>query len=247
MPTNAYILFQSNPIRGIMDKKLRIGIFLVLFSVLSFAFSAVSLSYIVGSQQQSFTMFQFVGPVGGGIMGPGIGALSAVAADFASKLFLGKFTWDAIGFIRLFTVAAAAVCFGMVREKKWAGIAIPAAGMLLFWLNPVGAEAWGYAFLWLIPIAATFFASNLFMRSLASTFQAHVVGSIAFLYLAGLPASAWWALIPLVIVERCLFAAGISVTYIFLNSIMTLVQDRFTGADFVGVEPAYSLVRVKNE
>ncbi|MDD2655259.1 MAG: hypothetical protein PHQ80_01160 [Candidatus ainarchaeum sp.] len=228
-----------------MDKKLKLGIFLVLFSVLSFAFSTVNLSYIVGSQQQSFTMFQFAGPVGGGIMGPGIGALSAIAVDFASKLFLGKFAWDAISFIRLFTVAAAAVCFGMVRAKKWAGIAIPLAGMLLFWLNPVGAEAWGYAFLWLIPIVATFFASNLFMRSLASTFQAHVVGSIAFLYLIGLPAAAWWALIPLVLVERCLFASGMCVTYVSLNSIIALVQERFAGAGFVRVEPAYSLVRVK--
>lgn len=228
-----------------MENKIKLGIFLVLFSVLSFAFYHVELSYIVGSQEQSFTMFQFAGPVGGGIMGPGIGALSAVAVDFASKILLGKMSWDLVGFIRLFTVAAAAVCFGMVREKKWAGIAIPVAGMALFWANPVGAEAWGYALLWLIPVAASLLANNLFMRSLASTFQAHVVGSLAFLYFVGMPAAAWWALIPLVLVERGLFAAGMSVTYVSLNSIISFVQGRIVGSEVVKVEPAYSLVEVR--
>ena len=229
-----------------MNDKLKLGVFLVLFSALSIAFYTINLSYIWGSQAQSFTMFQFIGPVGGGILGPGIGAAIAVAVDFASKVILGKMSWDLVGFIRLFTVAAAALCFGMVREKKWAGIVIPIAGMLLFWANPVGAEAWGYALLWLIPIAASFLASNLFMRSLASTFQAHIVGSLAFLYFVGLPASAWWALIPLVIVERTLFAAGISITYVSLNSIVDyLMQKLRVQAGVVQIEPAYAYLRVK--
>jgi len=229
-----------------MNDKLKLGVFLVLFSALSVAFYTINLSYIWGSQAQSFTMFQFIGPVGGGILGPGIGAAIAVAVDFASKVILGKMSWDLVGFIRLFTVAAAALCFGMVREKKWAGIVIPIAGMLLFWTNPVGAEAWGYALLWLIPIAASFLASNLFMRSLASTFQAHIVGSLAFLYFVGLPASAWWALIPLVIVERTLFAAGISITYVSLNSIVDyLMQKLRVQAGVVQIEPAYAYLRVK--
>ena len=229
-----------------MNDKLKLGVFLVLFSALSVAFYTINLSYIWGSQAQSFTMFQFIGPVGGGILGPGIGAAIAVAVDFAAKIILGKMSWDLVGFIRLFTVAAAALCFGMVREKKWAGIAIPIAGMLLFWANPVGAEAWGYALLWIIPIAASFLASNLFMRSLASTFQAHIVGSLAFLYFVGLPASAWWALIPLVIVERTLFAAGISITYVSLNSIVDyLMQKLRVQAGIVQIEPAYAYLKVK--
>jgi len=229
-----------------MEDKLKLGVFLVLFSALSLVFYTVNLSYIVGSQQQSFTMFQFVGPVGGGILGPGIGAAAAVAVDFAAKIILGKMSWDVVGLIRLFTVAAAALCFGMVREKKWAGIVIPIVGMLLFWANPIGAEAWGYALLWLIPIAASFFASNLFARSLASTFQAHVVGSLAFLYFMGMPAAAWWALIPLVIVERTLFAAGISVTYVFLNSILNYIMEKLhVQSGFVRIEPAYAYLKVK--
>ena len=229
-----------------MNDKLKLGVFLVLFSVLSFLFYTVNLSYIWGSQAQSFTMFQFIGPVGGGILGPGIGAVIAVAVDFAAKIIFGKMTWDLVGFIRLFTVAAAALCFGMVRKEKWAGIIIPIAGMLLFWANPVGAEAWGYALLWLIPIVASFFASHLFLRSLASTFQAHIIGSLAFLYLVGLPASAWWALIPLVLVERTLFAAGISVTYVFLNSILNYIMGKMhVQTGFVQIEPAYVYLKVE--
>lgn len=229
-----------------MNDNLKLGVFLVLFSALSIAFYTVDLSYIWGSQSQSFTMFQFMGPVGGGILGPGIGAAVAVAVDFAAKIILGKMSWDLVGFIRLFTVAAAALCFGMVRKEKWAGTIIPVIGMILFWANPVGAEAWGYALLWLIPIAASFLASNLFMRSLASTFQAHIVGSLAFLYFVGLPASAWWALIPLVIVERTLFAAGISITYVSLNSIVDfLMQKLRVPSGIVRIEPAYAYLRVK--
>lgn len=229
-----------------MNDKIKLGAFLVLFSALSFLFYTVNLSYIWGSQAQSFTMFQFIGPVGGGILGPGMGAVIAVAVDFAAKIIFGKMAWDLVGLIRLFTVAAAALCFGMVRENKWAGMLLPVAGMLLFWANPVGAEAWGYALLWLIPVAASFFASNLFMRSLASTFQAHIIGSLAFLYFVGLPASAWWALIPLVVVERALFAAGISITYVSLNSMVDYAMQKLrVQAGFVHVEPAYSCLRVK--
>ena len=214
--------------------------------MLSLAFYNVNLTYIWGSDAQSFTMFQFIGPVGGGVLGPGIGALAAVAVDFAAKIISGKMAWDIVGIIRLFTVAAAAVCFGMVKDKKWAGMLIPAAGMLLFWANPIGAEAWGYAFLWLIPIIASLFASNLLMRSLASTFQAHVVGSLAFLYFVGMPTEVWWGLIPVVLVERALFAAGISITYVSLNSMVDYAVEKLkAGNGIVRVEPAYSLVREK--
>lgn len=80
---------------------------------------------------------------------------------------------------------------------------------MLFWAHPLGAQAGLYTLVWAIPLV-TLSSPNLYNQALTSTFIAHAVGSVIWLY-AGLgPATAagWITLIPLVIIER-LFLAGI--------------------------------------
>lgn len=224
-----------------MDDKLKLGAFFVLFTVLSIAFYNVELSYIVGAEEQSFTMFQFIGPVAGGILSPLVGVASVLAVEVFWKLLAGSFSLEPFAAVRLFTVAAAALCFGLVKKEKLAGVAVPLAGMALFLAHPVGAQAWAYSLLWLIPISASFFAGNLFARSLASTFQAHVIGSVGFLYLVGLPAAAWVALIPVVLIERGIFALGISLTYVAMASAVQTAGDLAkVDIGFLGIEKKYA-------
>ena len=224
-----------------MDTKLKLGVFFALFTVLSILFYNVELSYIIGAEEQPFTMFQFIGPVAGGMLSPLLGVASVLAVEVFWKLVAGTFSFEPFAVVRLFTVAAAALCFGLVKKEKLAGVLIPIVGIVMFLAHPVGMEAWGYAALWLIPIGAAFFAGNLFARSIASTFQAHVIGSIGFLYLVGLPASVWWGLIPVVLIERGIFALGISLTYVALASVVQTVGD-FAKVDlrFLGVEKKYA-------
>ena len=231
-----------------MDTKLKLGLFFLLFSVLSLAFFSVNLTYLVGAEAQSFSMFQFIGPVGAGIFGPFIGIISILFVEIVNGVFLNQFQFSLFNVARFFPMLAAAYYFGTVKNDKRFGIALPLIGMALFWINPIGAEAWGYALLWLIPIAATFLSGNLYLRSLGSTFQAHIVGSIAFLYLVGMPAAAWWALIPIVLIERGLFAAGISLTYVAFNSILGAAENAFSlKVPGVQVERQYALVQAKKE
>jgi len=90
---------------------------------------------------------------------------------------------------------------------------IPLACMILFILHPVGSQAFLYSFFWLIPIAIYFVKSkNLFLHALASTFIAHAVGSVIWLYTVQMNAAVWYSLIPIVILERIAIACAIFVS-----------------------------------
>ena len=80
---------------------------------------------------------------------------------------------------------------------------------VLFWEHPLGSQAGLYALLWAIPLIMQY-NPNPFSRALTSTFIAHAVGSVIWLYVGLGPstASSWLALIPLAIIER-FFLAGI--------------------------------------
>jgi hypothetical protein len=78
----------------------------------------------------------------------------------------------------------------------------------LFILHPVGYYAAPYTLFWAIPILTTLFGQNsLFFHALGSTFTCHAVGSVVWLYAKnGLTSQAWLHLIPLVCIERLLYA-----------------------------------------
>ena len=82
--------------------------------------------------------------------------------------------------------------------------------ILLFSVHPIGFAAWPYACLWLLPLAnALILHNNMFINALASTFAAHAVGSVLWLYTVNsLTPALWISLIPVVCLERFVFAIG---------------------------------------
>lgn len=102
-------------------------------------------------------------------------------------------------------------------------IALPLFAMLFFALSPVGAEAWPYSLYWLIPVALSFVPATRWTRALQSTFVAHAVGSVMWVYFVPLAPVQWLALIPVVFVER-LLATGVSVTMVAILSQIYQVQ-----------------------
>lgn len=93
-------------------------------------------------------------------------------------------------------------------------LGIPALCMVLFMTHSVGLYAFPYALYWLIPIVLYLKQStSLFAQALKSTFIAHAVGSIIWLYTMPMTAAAWLALIPVVAVERLTFALGMVVLH----------------------------------
>lgn len=90
--------------------------------------------------------------------------------------------------------------------------------MMLFWIHPVGQTAFLYPIYWVIPVVVAIMnKKSFFLQALGSTFTAHAVGSVLWLY-GGLLTSpvAWITLIPVVAYERIGFAC--LMTSIFYGS-----------------------------
>ncbi|MFH0835150.1 MAG: hypothetical protein V1881_02310 [Candidatus Micrarchaeota archaeon] len=205
----------------LMDK--RSVLFLAIFAVLGLAAYQVGFSTILGVPSQSFTFFQFVGPVGGQILSPVLGVMSVALVEAGNFLLSGK-PLDFTALIRLFPMMFAAFYFGTKRKEI---VAVPILAMLLFWMHPEGAQAWYYALYWLIPVAAfMFFKDNLFAKSLGATFTAHCVGSVAFLYAFNIPAATWTMLIPIVAWERLSFALGIAASCVAISTALDYVTQK---------------------
>jgi len=205
----------------LMDK--RLVLFLVIFAALGLAAYQLKFSTILGVPSQSFTFFQFVGPVGGQILSPVLGVMSVALVE-AGNFLLGGQPFDLTALIRLFPMMFAAFYFGTKRKHV---VAVPIIAMLLFWAHPEGGQAWYYALYWLIPVAAfLFFKDNLLARSLGATFTAHCVGSVAFLYAFNIPAATWVTLIPIVAFERFSFALGIAASCVAISTALDYLTQK---------------------
>ena len=100
------------------------------------------------------------------------------------------------------------------RPTKYLSIMLPIACIALFIAHPVGRLAAPYALYWLIPVIIAFFShKTVFMHSLSSTFIAHAVGSVIWLYATPATPAFWYALIPVVAVERLVMAIGMTAAY----------------------------------
>lgn len=218
--------------------------FVMLFSLLVLAADSVNFSPILGAAaNQSFTLFQFIGPVAGGFLGAAAGALSVLLAEAVSFIWLGK-EINLVNILRLAPMVFAAVYFAKYARGKFAGAAVSLACMAAFIAHPVGQQAWAYSLYWLIPAIALALPSHLFLRSLGATFTAHSIGSVVWLYAFPSTAAFWLALIPVVAFERFLFASGISISYVALNAVFARVE-AIAKSGFVFIDRRYALAGAK--
>jgi hypothetical protein len=204
-----------------MDK--RKVLFLIIFIVLGLAAFQVAVNKIVGSGQ-NFTLFEFLGPVGGMFLGPILGAVSVFVVRLLNIILFHQ-QLDFLTIVRFLPMMLAAVYFGLKTKKT--AIIFPIC-IALFLLNPIGRQAWAYSLIWLIPFFATFFKKRLILNSLGATFTAHAVGSVIFLYSFGLTPAIWISLIPVVFIERGVFTVGIWASCLAFN----FVLDKITNFKF---------------
>lgn len=203
-------------------------LFVVIFVILGLLVSQIKLSPIIGTKGQSFTPLEFLGPTSGMFLG----SLSGAIAVFFVKLFGAIFTHqnllDVVAVIRLFPMVFAAIYFGLNRARKLDKLilVIPILAIALFIAHPEGRQAWFYSLYWLIPIVAFFKKERLILNALGSTFTAHAVGSVAYLYTFNLAAPVWASLIPTVFIERASFALGIWATYLVLNTVLDKLAEK---------------------
>jgi hypothetical protein len=103
---------------------------------------------------------------------------------------------------------------------------LPIACMALFIAHPVGSQAFIYSFYWLIPVVLYFIPHrSLFLTALGSTFIAHAVGSVIWCYTVPMTAGMWMGLLPIVALERTLFALGMVVAHHMISFIFKMIDD----------------------
>lgn len=219
--------------------------FSALFVLLVFISNKVNFSALVGAKNQFFTLFQFFGPVAGGILGPFVGAVTvliASAADLALRVVTHSSTVvEPVTLLRLLPMVFAAYYFGVRNKGSTAvSIIVPAVAILLFILHPVGRQVWYYSLFWTIPVIAKFLPERLFIRSLGTTFAAHSVGGAIWVWNVPMTPEMWTALIPVVILERLLFASGITVSFIAANTLLAKVESK---VPLVSVDKRYVFSR----
>jgi len=165
----------------------------------------LKVSFLVGSQMIWFSGSNAVLPLAGafgGVMGSGL-------------VFLMRQLLHLL-FFKTISLSFLAFCIpGLCASLYWSTnhmivrLLLPIACMGLFVAHPVGAQAFIYSVYWLIPIALYFISHrSLFLQALGSTFVAHAVGSVIWLYTVPMTATMWIALMPIVLLERLLFAVG---------------------------------------
>jgi len=223
-----------------MDLSFRGIVFLSIFAALAFAAMQVNVFALQGVTGKSFTLFEFFGPIAGSFIGA-----AGVAAVGCAKLVNALITGAPLSLIdlaKLTPMMFAAYYFwknGAKGVHDKLGLIVPAVAMIAFWIHPVGQQAWFYALYWLIPIMAKFLPDKLLLRSLGSTFTAHCVGSVLFLYTIPTAPALWIGLIPIVALERGLFALGISASHVVFTNAMNAVDRIWKVSRYVSVEKQY--------
>lgn len=202
---------------------------LLIFIVLGFVLLQIPVNTLVGSKVK-FTLFDLFAPTSGAFLGTGFGIVAVFLMQLVNLFLHGLSAIDKGSIIRLFPTLFG-VWFFALRQKsspnsRWILI-VPILAMIAFNLHPIGRTVWFYSLFWLIPILVWPFKEKfLLLRSLGATFTAHAVGGAIWIWVFNLPAAVWISLIPVVIMERGIFALGISASYILLNNILAFLSSK---------------------
>ncbi|MBI4093359.1 hypothetical protein HY417_00190 [Candidatus Kaiserbacteria bacterium] len=220
------------------QESLKKTLFFIGFIVLGFLALQIPLTQLEGSSVK-FTVFDAFGPTAGAFLGALPGALAVLLMQ-ATNFFVQGANWADTGtFIRLLPMMMAAAYFA---RKMPLNIIVPAVAIISFIANPVGREVWYFSLFWTIPIIAYFFQKKyLVARALGATFAAHSVGGALWIWLVPLPAAVWIGLIPVVIMERLIFATGIIVSYLVLNNIFAFLNKKLEFGYKLPVQAQYLL------
>ena len=110
--------------------------------------------------------------------------------------------------------------------SKFIRLYVPLLCMALFIVHPVGFQVPFYTMYWLIPVVLCFIPETVASKAVGSTFVAHAVGSVLWLYWLPTVPAYWYALLPVVAVER-LFHASAMVLFYVLNRYASYIFQKY--------------------
>lgn len=198
----------------------------IIHTVLSYLLlelsSAFKFNHLVGSQRLFFSAINCTGPLVG-FRGIGAFALLLLRRYFFSTPKVLNLAYTAgVGFFNpllyhIPTLIASGYWFSSNRIIR---LFVPILCMALFIGHPIGSQVFFYSLYWLIPVAIHFLPKQIvFFEALGTTFVAHAIGSVLWLYIVPMPQEYWIGLVPIVIVERLLFASGMVLVYYLVQGI----------------------------
>jgi hypothetical protein len=181
----------------------------------------MKVSFLVGSQMVWFSASNAVLPLAGAFGGVAGSGLVFLIRQLIHLLF---FKTISLSFLA-FCVPGLCASLYWATQHYTIRLLLPLMCMVLFVIHPVGAEAFVYSLYWLIFVILFFIKKkSLFLEALGSTFIAHAVGSVIWLYTVPMAATTWVALMPLVLFERIAFALGMVIVHYMLSSIFNLID-----------------------
>jgi len=187
-----------------------------------FAFSLIKLtsgfkiSYIFGSHAALFSLSNCTLPLAGRYLGI-TGATMITVLHIIARAF-----WGGISPYSLLVYHIPGFCAALywTSPKATIRLLVPILAIIAFISHPVGSQSVIYSLLWLLPIAVyTMRLEHMFAHALASTFVAHAVGSVMWLYLLPTTPLFWNALTPVACIERVTFALGMTVLAYAIDAI----------------------------
>jgi len=193
----------------------------LLYGLLLKVSGFLKISFLIGSQMIWFSASNSIIPLAGAF-----GGIMGAALLFLVRQVIHLF------FFKTISLSFLAFCIpGFCASLYWATnhllirVGIPVACMILFVLHPIAGNVWFYSLYWLIPILIHYNSrKSLFLHALASTFIAHAVGSVIWCYTMPMTETMWLALLPIVIVERILFALGMVIAHYMLTFIFEKID-----------------------
>ncbi len=196
--------------------------------------SLLKTSYIVGSYAAFFSASSIALPLMGAWSNIPV-IVTTCAFGFLVRLALGA------SLMPMFAYWVPGLCAALYWQlpSKFYRLGLPLLCMILFVSHPVGAAAAPYALYWFIPLMIAMMSSRtIWLDALASTFTAHAVGSVIWLYTVPMTAAAWMALIPMVACERMLYASGIVVGHAVISYV-----SRFFRTHSIHSSPSFYLAQ----
>lgn len=191
-------------------------------------------SFVVGSRCALFSFSQCLTPLAGAFGGIPVSILVGI-----SQLLWYK-SCAATNLLLICPIATlCGALYFALRPQKLLAALIPLSCVILFIAHPHGAQAAWYSFFWTVPLLTLLLPhQSFFLHALGSTFTTHAVGTVLWLYVKNLSPQLFVSLVPLVIVERLLFATGMTVSYYAIKHLTALVSPEIIANQGAEVEHA---------
>ena len=180
----------------------------------------VTLNYLIGSKYL-LSGLAIMGPMTGVSTGSFVGLVVLFLRRLCMVVLTGRGGFTLLGYHIPLLFASAY----WLTPGKSIRVFVPLACIVAFLCHPIGQQAPLYTLFWVLPLLAYFFFNTTIIgQAIGSSFVAHAVGSVLWIYSLPTTPAYWYALIPVVIVERCVCIASMVLLYTLMQYVTKKVQ-----------------------